>query len=203
MPEGGTLAISTADRTLTAADLADQDGVELGDYVEIAVADSGTGMEPEVLRRAFEPFFTTRPIGRGTGLGLSQVYGFVRQSGGFVRLESQLGHGTTARVFLPRRDGPESHPQELRPNEETTTPARLPDAGTPAATVLVVEDEERIREMIATLLTERGYSIIEAEDGPAGLRIIQSAVQLDLLLTDVGLPGLNGRQLADAARVRR
>jgi PAS domain S-box-containing protein len=203
MPEGGILKVSTADLTLAVDDLIDQDKVRPGDYVQIAVADTGTGMSADVLRRAFEPFFTTRPFGHGTGLGLSQVYGFVRQSGGFVRLESELGHGTTVRLYLPRENCPKADAKGS--TEATTLPRDADNATMPTskATVLVVEDEERIREMIATLLTEQGYSVIEAEDGSSGLRVVQSAVRLDLLVTDVGLPGLNGRQLAEAARETR
>jgi signal transduction histidine kinase/CheY-like chemotaxis protein len=205
MPEGGTLKLETADRTLALADLADQEGVQAGDYVEIAITDTGMGMSRDVLLRAFEPFFTTKPFGSGTGLGLSQVYGFTRQSGGFVRLESQPGDGTTVRLFLPRKDSPAadvSGSSEATPTaHHYVDPAKT--STTADATVLVVEDEERIREMIVGLLNEQGYSVMEAEDGPSGLRIVQSSVRLDLLLTDVGLPGLNGRQLADAARASR
>jgi CheY-like chemotaxis protein len=199
MPEGGTLSIETADRLLTDADLFDQDEARPGAYVEIAVSDTGAGMAPDVLARAFEPFFTTKPTGRGTGLGLSQVFGFVRQSGGFVKLESRVGHGTTVRVYLPRfeRTGFQS--------AGSASPADLMAPGSRAVggTVLVVEDETDVREMIAKALRDLGCSVLEAEDGPAGLRIVQSHEPVDLLVTDVGLPGLNGRQLADAARERR
>lgn len=190
-------------RALTATDLADQNRLRPGDYVEIAVTDTGTGMDLNVLRRAFEPFFTTRPVGRGTGLGLSQVYGFVQQSGGLVRLESKLGHGTTVRLYLPRRDHLASEVTLSPVNIAATPPAEAIASSGLGVTVLVVEDEERIRTMIVTLLREQGYAVIEAADGLSGLQIVQSSVQMDLLVTDVGLPGLNGRQLADVARANR
>jgi PAS domain S-box-containing protein len=199
MPDGGTLTIATADRLLQAGDLVDQDEAKPGGYVEIAITDTGTGMTQDVLARAFEPFFTTKPTGRGTGLGLSQVFGFVRQSGGFVRLESEAGCGTTVRIYLPR----------FRPTEAATVtspaqPEPMVSGDIQATgTVLVVEDEADVREMIVRLLRELGCQVLEAEDGPAGLRIVQSGERLDLLVTDVGLPGLNGRQLADAAREKR
>ncbi len=201
MQDGGRLAFFTADRFCSAADLADQDDVAPGDYVEIAVTDTGVGMPPDVLARAFEPFFTTKPIGQGTGLGLSQLYGFVQQSGGFVRLESEPGRGTTVQLYLPRYRQP--------PNDAADPPAKPGGAGgglsgkAAIGTVLVVEDEPGIRELIADALRDLGCQVIEAIDGPAGLRIVQSGLWYDLLLTDVGLPGLNGRQLAEAARQRR
>lgn len=196
MPDGGTIRIATADRTLSAADVNDLNGLQPGDYVQIDVSDTGIGMSPEVLQRAFEPFFTTRPFGQGTGLGLSQVYGFVRQSGGAVRLESQPGKGTVVRLYLPRA-------KLLNGNGAQKTVSGNDQTTRGNARILVVEDEMRIREMITALLQEHGYTTIDAEDGPSGLYIVQSAVHLDLVVTDVGLPGLNGRQLADAARVKR
>jgi PAS domain S-box-containing protein len=203
MPEGGTLTISTADRTLTLDDLDDQDSVLPGDYVEIAVSDTGKGMSSDVLLRAFEPFFTTKPFGRGAGLGLSQVYGFVRQSGGLVRLESQPGQGTTVRLYLPRKDHPRIKANGSAEDISAQTHAGRIASTASGATVLVVEDDLRIREMIVGVLNEEGYSVIDAGDGPSGLRIVQSPARIDLLLTDIGLPGLNGRQLADAARTSR
>jgi CheY-like chemotaxis protein len=203
MPDGGMLNVSTADRTLAADDLFDQDNVPPGDFVEIAVADTGTGMSSEVLRRAFEPFFTTRPFGQGTGLGLSQVYGFARQSGGFVLLESPLCRGTTVRLYLPRQIRPATLTNGAAGTNAAPRRASVAAGPLPGEAILVVEDEERIREMIASRLMELGYSVIQAEDGPSALRIVHSSVRLDLLVTDVGLPGLNGRQLADAAREHR
>jgi CheY-like chemotaxis protein len=203
MPDGGTLTIATADRSLSQADVIAPDEGAPGDYVEIAVTDIGTGMPRDVLVRAFEPFFTTKPTGYGTGLGLSQVFGFVRQSGGFVRLESKLGLGTTVRVYLPRHEftGVESDgSQKASPSSQ---PADLITAETQSKTVLVVEDEADVRSMIADVLRGLGCQVIEAADGSAGLRIVQSGIHIDLLVTDVGLPGMNGRQLADAAREGR
>ena len=178
MPGGGRLAIATADLHLTRAELAageDQDGPEPGDYVEIAVTDTGTGMPPDVLARAFEPFFTTKPIGRGTGLGLSQLYGFVRQSGGVVRLESKLGQGTTVRMYLPRHEAAEAAVAVHAASGHAAGGGRaLPDAGPVDArgvargTVLVVEDEETVRTLIAETLHELGCAVLEAVDGPAG-----------------------------------
>jgi signal transduction histidine kinase/CheY-like chemotaxis protein len=198
MPDGGTLTIATADRPVTAAELSGQDGAEPGDYVEMSVADTGTGMTPDVMARAFEPFFTTKPIGEGSGLGLSQIYGFVRQSGGFIRMESAPGQGTTLRLFLPRH-------AQFAPNTVATDAAAPKPAsqGVATGTVLVVEDEAAVRTQIAEALRDLGCTVIEADDGPAGLLIAQSDDRVDVLVTDIGLPGLNGRQLADAARIAR
>jgi CheY-like chemotaxis protein len=150
------------------------------------------------MERAFEPFFTTKPIGAGSGLGLSQIYGFVRQSGGFIRMESAPGQGTTLRLFLPR------HSQSAPRRTAADAAVPKPDAQGPATgTVLVVEDEPAIRGQIAEALRDLGCTVIEADDGPSGLLIAQSDERVDVLVTDVGLPGLNGRQLADAARVTR
>jgi PAS domain S-box-containing protein len=189
MPDGGRLIISSAELCLTAADLAGHEQAAPGDYVEIAFADTGEGMTPEVLTRAFEPFFTTKPLGQGTGLGLSQLYGFVRQSDGIVRLESMPGQGTTVRILLPRFLGT----------------AELAQAATEesSGTVLVVEDEADVRANLVEAIRELGCRVLEAADGPSGLRVLQTREPVDLLVTDIGLPGLNGRQLADAARERR
>jgi len=202
-PTGGRIDISADQVTLTEADTCPWDEVNPGDFVRITVADTGAGIGPDVLAHAFEPFFTTKPDGQGTGLGLSQLYGFVRQSHGIVRLESALGSGTSVHLFLPR--------SEAGPGDEVAVaePVSQPQPVTAAApwTVLLVEDEEIIREVTAEALRELGYRVIEAEDGPDGLRALQKALQapergaVNLLVTDVGLPGgLNGRQLADAAR---
>jgi signal transduction histidine kinase len=199
MPDGGTLVIETGNRHQTSSDLSDQDDVPPGDYVEISVTDSGTGMASDILARVFEPFFTTKPDGQGTGLGLSQVYGFIRQSGGFIRLESEPGVGTSIRLFLPRQE-PLAITQDDAETIPHTDPAATELAG---ATILVVEDETAIRSRIAEALQEMGCTVLEAEDGPRGLREVESPASIDLLITDVGLPGLNGRQLADAARVNR
>ena len=194
MPEGGALTIATADRVLTASDTAEQDGVEPGKYVAFEVTDSGEGMDADTLARVFEPFFTTKPTGQGTGLGLSQVHGFVKQSGGFVRIASRPGLGTSVQLFLPARD---KQPADSMAPELSTRP---PTSETARSTVLVVEDQEAVRAQIVEALTENGFVVLEAADGHDGLKALQTNMKLDLLVTDVGLPGLNGRQLADAGR---
>jgi signal transduction histidine kinase/CheY-like chemotaxis protein len=199
MSEGGLLSIATAERVLGPAELSDQEGTPPGDFVEIVVADTGKGMSADVLPRVFEPFFTTKPTGAGTGLGLSQVYGFVRQSGGVVHLESEPGRGTTVRLYLPGN-------KQTEPTAGTPkAPVAAGDQFVAAAgkTVLVVEDVEIVRAQIVEVLRDMGCVVLEAKDGLDGLRILQSNVSVDLLLTDVGLPGMNGRQLADAGRELR
>ena len=197
MPEGGKLAIGTEDVRLSAADVAGQEGAAPGGYVAIWVADTGSGMSPEVLGRVFEPFFTTKPLGQGTGLGLSQVYGFVRQSGGLVRIESAPGRGTAVRLLLPR------HERAVETAEEWTAPAVREGAGAGAA-VLLVDDEAAVRRPAAERLRELGFRVLEAADGPSALRLLgDDAPRPELLVTDVGLPnGMNGRQVAEAARER-
>ncbi len=203
MPDGGHLLIETTnsvlrDRRGTPKLLPLQD-VPPGEYVCLSVADTGTGMPPEVIARAFDPFFTTKPLGQGTGLGLSMIYGFTQQSGGHIRLHSELGQGTTAAIYLPRHLGAET--RSLAPSETAAT--RPPD-GTKGFVVLVVEDERDVRMVMAEVLIDLGCTVLEAEDGRSGLRILESGSHINLLLTDVGLPGgMNGRQLADAARQRR
>ncbi len=196
MPEGGRLTVETANAHLDEAYARAEGGeVRPGQYVTVSVTDTGAGMPPEVVARVFEPFFTTKPTGEGTGLGLSMLYGFVKQSGGHVRAYSELGRGTTMRLYLPRhRSG----------KEESTAPPVPAKPGAASGTVLLVEDEAAIRAMAAEMLAELGCRVLEAADGPAGLRILEGGARIDLLVTDVGLPGgLNGRQLADAARERR
>ena len=172
--------------------MAGQEGATPCEYVEISVADTGMGMDETTCTRAFEPFFTTKPMGQGTGLGLSQVYGFVRQSGGVVRLDSAPGRGTAVRLYLPRHDA-------AGPHAEPGATAEQP--GGAGEAVLLVEDEQQVRAVTAEHLRESGYRVLEAEDGPAALRVLRSAARVDLPVTDVGLPGgMNGRQVADAAR---
>ncbi len=197
MPEGGRLTIGTENLVLDEAAVRALGGeLRPGPYVAISVGDTGTGMPPEVLERAFEPFFTTKPIGQGTGLGLSMLYGFVKQSGGHVRVESAARKGTTFRVYLPQHRGvPERAEAEDRGG-------RAPRPGH-GETVLVVEDEPAVRILILETLKDLGYAALEAADGPAGLEIVRSGARIDLLVTDVGLPGMNGRQLVDAAREAR
>jgi signal transduction histidine kinase/CheY-like chemotaxis protein len=199
MPDGGTLLIATGNRHQSPHDLSDQDEAEPGDYVEIIVTDTGTGITSDILPRVFEPFFTTKPDGQGTGLGLSQVYGFLRQSGGFVRLESEPGTGTSIHLFLPRQEPLIAVPEEPEAIKHSD-PSAAELAG---ATVLVVEDETGIRAQIVETLQDLGCTVRQAEDGPHGLRELRSPGSIDLLITDIGLPGLNGRQLADGARMSR
>ncbi len=197
MAEGGRLSITTTHVHLAGADVAGQDGAEPGDFVEIAVADTGTGMDEATRARAFEPFFTTKPLGQGTGLGLSQLYGFVRQSDGVVRLDSAPGQGTTVRLCLPRHERAHEHEPPLAPE------AKPQEAGQ-GETVLLVEDEASVRAIVAERLRDLGYVVLEAEDGPAALRLLRPGARVDLLVSDVGLPGgMNGRQVADGARELR
>ena len=200
MPDGGHLLIETTntvllDRRGAPRDWPPQD-VPPGEYVALSVVDSGTGMTPDVIARAFDPFFTTKPLGQGTGLGLSMIYGFVRQSGGHVRLRSEKGQGTTVAIYLPRHLG--------TVDEEAQVDAAANQPATARTVVLVVEDEPDVRMIILEVLSDLGYMVLEAADGRSGLLILESGVRIDLLVSDVGLPGgMNGRQLADAARQRR
>ncbi|RKG91193.1 PAS domain S-box protein [Corallococcus sp. CA053C] len=198
MPGGGKLTVETCNVHLDAAYAARLRGVAPGPYVCVSVSDTGTGMTPEVLERAFEPFFTTKPLGQGTGLGLSMIYGFARQSEGSVQLYSQPGQGTTVKLYLPRYVGDGKAEDAQEPGG--LTDAHVAEVG---ETVLVVEDEEVIRALIVEVLRDLGYRALEASDGTEGLRLLQGAPRLDLLVTDMGLPGLNGRQLADAGRSAR
>ncbi len=196
MPDGGRLTIETSNTWLDELGARDRT-MTPGQYVAISVTDTGTGMAPEVVARAFDPFFTTKPLGQGTGLGLSMIYGFARQSNGEVRIYSELGQGTTMRLYLPRNRG--------MAEEEAQAPvlADAPRAGSGEA-VLIVDDEPTIRMLVAEVLEDLGYGAIEAANGAGGLRVLQSSARVDLLITDVGLPGgMNGRQLADAARQGR
>jgi signal transduction histidine kinase/CheY-like chemotaxis protein len=196
MPLGGRLIIETANKWLDERAARSRD-LTAGQFVSVCVSDNGTGMSPEVIRRAFDPFFTTKPIGQGTGLGLSMIYGFAQQSGGQVRIYSELGQGTMVCLYLPRHHGaaedaaePDAAPPPLRAEQ--------------GETVLVVDDEPTVRMLVVDVLEEFGYFAIEAPDGASGLRILQSDARIDLLVTDVGLPGgMNGRQMADAGRVTR
>jgi CheY-like chemotaxis protein len=160
------------------------------------VSDTGTGMTADVLERAFDPFFTTKPIGVGTGLGLSMIYGFTRQSGGQVRIRSDVGVGTTVCIYLPRHDEEEAI--------EPVAPITLHRADNAGRTVLVVDDEPLVRMLVVDAVEDLGFSAIEAEDGVQALEALRSGASIDLLVTDVGLPnGMNGRQVADAARELR
>jgi PAS domain S-box-containing protein len=195
MPDGGRITIETANKWIDGHAAADRD-LAPGQYISLCVTDTGTGMPPEVIERAFDPFYTTKPLGQGTGLGLSMIHGFVRQSGGQVRVYSELGQGTTMCLYLPRYSG------ELE--DETAGDEEAVLEQSHGETVLVIDDEEPIRMLIADVLEEAGYRILQAADGVAGLKILQSEARIDLLITDVGLPGgFNGRQVADAARQTR
>ena len=197
MPDGGRITIETANRWMDDRAARERE-VAPGQYLSLCVSDTGTGMPPDVVARAFDPFFTTKPLGQGTGLGLSMIYGFARQSGGQVRIYSEVGQGTMVCVYLPRHYGEGS---------DAMTEADRSD-GAPRAvegeTVLVVDDEPTVRMLVTDVLGDLGYGALEAEDGPSGLKILQTGARIDLLVTDVGLPsGMNGRQVADAARVLR
>jgi PAS domain S-box-containing protein len=196
MPGGGRLTLETANSHLDDAYVSGQFGLQPGQYVLLSVTDTGSGMPPDVLARAFEPFFTTKPIGQGTGLGLSQLYGFARQSGGHVALYSEEGHGTTVKLYLPRHQGALVAAEAV---------AALPDPPPANAgeTILVVEDEALVRMLMVQTLEDRGYQVIEAPESQSAIRVLESGMKIDLLATDVGLPGMNGRQLAEAARMLR
>ena len=192
MPDGGRLTIETANKWFD--DRAGQDHeLPPGQYISVCVTDSGTGMAPDLLQRVFEPFFTTKPIGQGTGLGLSMIYGFARQSGGHVRIYSEVDQGTTVCIYLPRYHGDVV--------DDVAETQRIAAEAAGGQTVLVVDDEATIRHLIDEVLEEQGYTVIGAADGAAGLKVLQSSARIELLITDVGLPnGMNGRQVADHAR---
>jgi PAS domain S-box-containing protein len=195
MPDGGDLAIETGNRMLEESEARELE-LQGGEYVSLSVSDTGGGMTADVIARAFDPFFTTKPIGEGTGLGLSMVYGFVRQSGGQARIQSEPGHGAKISLYLPRYMGGDQIFQQQ--------PAAQKAQHGNGETVLLVDDERSVRMLVTEVLNELGYTVLEAENGAAGLQILESRRQVDLLITDVGLPGgMNGRQLADAARVTR
>ncbi len=196
MPEGGKLTIITRNAELIGSGTSDDEGFSPGDYVEISIADTGTGMAPEVLEKVFDPFFTTKPIGQGTGLGLSMIYGFVRQSNGHISVDSMVGQGTVITLYLPRHYETED---EIR---GSAAPTEAPRAQT-GETVLVIEDEDAVRMLVIEVLEELGYTVMEAIDSKTALPIFESDQRIDLLVTDVGLPGLNGRQLAEIAREQR
>ena len=196
MPEHGRLTIETANTWLD-RNAGRERELSPGQYVSLSVTDTGTGMPPDVIRRAFDPFFTTKPIGEGTGLGLSMIYGFVRQSGGQVRIYSELGQGTLVCLYLPRHLGAE---ELATPSTELAVAPRA-ERG---ETVLIVDDEPTVRMLVTEVLEDLGYTALEAADGAAALKLLQSDIHIDLLVTDVGLPGgLNGRQVADAGRATR
>jgi PAS domain S-box-containing protein len=196
MPDGGRLTIETDNHALDEAEARARD-LPPGEYLSLCVIDTGTGMTPEVIARAFDPFFTTKPLGQGTGLGLSMIYGFVRQSGGQVRIDSTAGDGTVMCLYLPRHRESQAVPEPAASISE----ARRTGQG---ETVLVVDDEPTVRMLVIEILQSLGYVAIEADDAPSGLRLLQSSRRIDMLVTDVGLPGgMNGRQVADIGRAVR
>lgn len=195
MPDGGRLTIETSNKWLDEG-AADSIGLIPGQYVTVCVTDTGTGMSPEVVQRAFDPFYTTKPLGAGTGLGLSMVYGFARQSNGHARIYSEVGQGTTVCLYLPRHAGKETIEDHVIVEAHAVATAEK--------TILVVEDEATVRAMVMEVIRDQGHRVIEASNGASGLTILQSGTRIDLMVTDVGLPGgMNGRQLADAGRALR
>jgi PAS domain S-box-containing protein len=196
MPAGGRITVETANKWMDAT-AARQQAMPEGQYLAMSVTDTGTGMPPEVVARAFDPFFTTKPIGEGTGLGLSMIYGFAKQSGGQVRIYSEVGQGTTVAIYLPRHHG------AVDADDDAARPAPVPSAAQ-EATVLVVDDEPAIRMLVTEIVEDLGYTALEAGDSMAGLQLLDSGARIDLLVTDIGLPGgMNGRQMADAGRSTR
>ncbi|MHB1370844.1 MAG: ATP-binding protein, partial [Pseudomonadaceae bacterium] len=193
MPSGGDLQVRTR---CVQIDSAQPNGPEPGDYVVLSIADSGAGMSAEVIAKAFDPFFTTKPIGQGTGLGLSMVYGFAKQTGGHVHIDSTPGEGTRITLYLPRNHS------ALAEAAGAPEPSEVPQAQN-GETVLVVEDEAAVRMLVVEVLQELGYQVLEAVDAGSALPYLHGSERLDLLLSDFGLPGLNGRQLMEAAHQHR
>jgi CheY-like chemotaxis protein len=195
MPEGGKLTIETANAHLDDGYADQYPELTPGQYVVLCVTDTGTGMSAEIIARAFEPFYTTKPIGQGTGLGLSQVYGFVKQSGGHVKLYSEVGQGTTVKIYLPRLTA--------QIEEEQETSLGVPPGGGLHEVVLVVEDDHDVRLFTTESLRDLGFTVLEAHDGPSAMKQLELHPEVQLLFTDVGLPGINGAQLVAAARELR
>jgi CheY-like chemotaxis protein len=192
MPDGGRLTLETANVTAPVA--GEPGGPTEGEYVVVRIEDTGVGMTPAVIERAFEPFFTTKEVGRGTGLGLSQVYGFVRQSGGQVTIRSELGQGSTVAIYLPRWTGAVAETPAPSAGDGPLPRAREGEA------VLVVEDEADVRRLSVETLRELGYAVAEASDADEALRWLAAQPPADLLFTDIVMPGMNGLQLAERAR---
>lgn len=196
MPNGGRITIETSNRWVD-REVARMHDLAEGQYLALSVTDTGFGMAPDIIAKAFDPFFTTKPIGHGTGLGLSMIYGFAKQSGGQARIHSEIGVGTTLTLYLPRYFGSVNTEQE----ELYCSAVELSKSG---ETILVVDDEPTVRMLLVDALGERGYAVIEAADSVSGLKVLRSDVHIDLLISDVGLPGgMNGRQMADAGRELR
>ena len=197
MPDGGKLIIETANATLDKAYISSLgDSIEPGEFVLIAVTDTGSGMDKTTQERAFDPFFTTKEVGKGTGLGLSQVYGFARQSAGHVKIYSEIGQGTTVKLYLPRSVSETEKALAGESNQRSRW--------TGTETILLVEDDDALRAYATEILQELGYHVVSANNGGAALETLDRGGPVDLLLTDVVMPGgLNGRQLADKAVARR
>ena len=193
MPHGGRITVSTASFVMGNRPDPAKRGLNEGEYILLSVTDTGTGMTPEVIARAFEPFFTTKPIGQGTGLGLSMVYGFIKQAKGYVQVESEPGRGSRVCLYLPVQHG----------EAVTPVPESEPVLNGAGETILVVEDEPVVRSLVVEVLNDLGYQTIEAGDATEALPSLEDGQRIDLLITDVGLPGMNGRQLADVARQHR
>ncbi|QXI55922.1 response regulator [Pseudomonas alvandae] len=192
MPDGGKLVVQTFNQYLDTGFTDAYTNLEPGDYVVLSVQDSGCGMPEAVINRAFDPFFTTKPIGQGTGLGLSMIYGFSKQSRGHVTIDSEVGKGTTVNLYLPRFIGEEI--------DEPLVHAQQAPYAQDGETVLIVEDDPAVRVLVSAVLSELGYAFVEAGDANGAMPILQSSQRIDLLISDVGLPGMNGRQLAEIGR---
>ena len=195
MPNGGNLVVKTFNQHLDSDFTEAYSNLEPGDYVVLSVQDNGCGMPQSVINRAFDPFFTTKPIGQGTGLGLSMIYGFSKQSHGHVSIDSELDQGTTVNLFLPRFKG--------EPVTDSTADTLLPPYARNGETVLIVEDDPAVRVLVSAVLGELGYAFVEASDADGAVPILNSPQRIDLLISDVGLPGMNGRQLAEIGRQYR
>jgi CheY-like chemotaxis protein len=193
MPAGGRLTIETANTRLDAADTSLQDDVEPGEYVIVSVSDTGTGMQPDVAAKAIDPFFTTKPVGEGTGLGLSMIYGFVKQGRGHLRIYSEVGQGTTVKLYLPRAL---QNAVDLVPRTIETPRGR-------GETILIVEDDATVRLILSDVLEELGYNVLVASDARPAIPLLQSDQRIDLMVSDVVLPHINGRKLAEIARACR
>jgi len=196
MPEGGQLLVSTSNQVLDLAFTQSQGRLEPGDYVLLQVRDTGCGMPENIISRVFDPFFTTKPIGQGTGLGLSMIYGFSKQSHGHVCIDSTVDQGTSVNLYLPRYSGEpilQDDSLQLLPSSQAAE----------GETVLIVEDDPAVRALVRDVLSELGYQFVEAEDGNAAVPVLESSQRIDLLISDVGLPGMNGRQLAEIGRQLR
>jgi CheY-like chemotaxis protein len=196
MPNGGKLTIETGNAYLDEVYCRQNPEIEPGQFALVAITDTGTGMSPEVVARAFDPFYTTKPTGKGTGLGLSQVYGFVKQSRGHIKIYSEVGTGTVVKIYLPRLAGDlTEHKREF-----SVEPLRT---GHRSEVILVVEDDDLLRRLTCEALNELGYTVFDAENAINAIAILDRTENVKLLFTDVVMPGLNGRKLADEALLRR